>query len=112
LPENQVSKSERGLFSEYLVYKHFIKKEFLLYGHRYQTPFAEVDFIFQKARSPTLLIEVKSTSSSDFEGHMISYRQKSKLLLAREYLEDYFDEVVFLLASVRHDASIELFEDF
>jgi Holliday junction resolvase-like predicted endonuclease len=110
--ENQISTSDRGLFSEYLVYKYFKNRDFTLLGHRYQTPFAEVDLIFKKAQTPAVLIEVKSTSSPAFFNHLIQFRQKAKLLRAREYLEAYLEEVVIVLATVRHDASIEIFEDF
>ncbi len=107
----KLSSSDRGLYSEYLVYQYFIAKKFKLVAHRLKTPVAEVDLLFRSDAGAGLLVEVKSLSDEEFLVNRIGRRQKQKLVLAGLYLEKYFSEIELVLAVVRHDASIEIFDE-
>jgi Holliday junction resolvase-like predicted endonuclease len=96
-----LTKSERWILSEWQVAEH---RE-LAYGekllrHRQQTPFAEIDLLFNAG--PRLsLIEVKTWSGELWGAPLLTAAQGRRLFRARDYLESrYSREVTFNLAVV------------
>ena len=98
---------QRGWSSERFAEQFFFKKGWAPRARRWRTPFAEIDLCLYKRIGGTrlwLLVEVKTLSegSRDFLENRISFRQREKLLLAREWVEDRMGGEVALVAAYVH----------
>jgi len=99
-----LTKSERWILSEWMVacdrVSHFKEK---LIDHRLQTPFAEVDLLFQ-ARDHLIVVEVKSFDRNLYgdlwHTPAITKKQLSRLAMARESLSNRYRLPVRLLVAV------------
>jgi len=87
---------ERGLDAESKVIRYFLDQNYELLFQRLKTPFAEVDLVFLAPDGFWLMVEVKSLQQDHFLTYRISRRQKQRLLNARHFLQDRFQELVEL----------------
>lgn len=89
--ESKSSSAEKGLQSELHVIEYF--ENYKLLAHRFKTPYAEVDLLFD-LKSHLLLVEVKSYSSAAFLPNRITSKQKDRLFRAATYLQNKFKKPV------------------
>jgi Holliday junction resolvase-like predicted endonuclease len=93
-----------------------------LLAHRFKTPYAEIDLVFQDKSGRLNLIEVKSCDREIWSNEVISFRQRARLERARFFLEStrgvsvrVILAVVSLNASTDQNlslGSIRYFDDF
>ena len=84
----------RGLEAERSVIFYYQKQNYKLVRQRVQTPFAEVDLLFEPVAGPLLLVEVKSANNQDFYAYRISKKQKQRLLKAAAFMAERFKRLV------------------
>lgn len=68
----------RGLESEEIVKVYYLHRGYVLLGQRVQTPFAEVDLLFETPEKNILMVEVKTANLDDFHFFRVSRRQKER----------------------------------
>ncbi len=78
----------RGLESEEIVKVYYLHRGYILLGQRVQTPFAEVDLLFQTPERHILMVEVKTANLDDFHFFRVSRRQKERQARALHYLTE------------------------
>lgn len=78
----------RGLESEEIVKVYYLHRGYILLGQRVQTPFAEVDLLFQTPERYILMVEVKTANLDDFHFFRVSRRQKERQARALHYLAE------------------------
>jgi Holliday junction resolvase-like predicted endonuclease len=102
---------EHGKECEKQVETHLTALNFRLKSRRFKTPYAEVDLVFIRARC-LLLVEVKSLGRLDFGLVRITWKQKDRLLRAREWFEGYFNcETALAFAYVLPSREIFIFNE-
>jgi Holliday junction resolvase-like predicted endonuclease len=96
--------------SELAVKKYLEDQGHRFLQHRFKTPFAEIDLLFQEKPKRWWLVEVKSVKEG-FDEKPVSDRQLRRLSRAADFLaEKYNVEVLIKLASVEKQKQIEIFE--
>jgi Holliday junction resolvase-like predicted endonuclease len=94
--EELKSTSAAGYEAELLVIEDLKLKNCKIWGHRVQTPFAEVDIFFKSARGQLVLLEVKKLSRWDWLENRLGKRQIIRLKKARLYFESQYVESVLI----------------
>lgn len=96
--------------SELAVIKYLQDQGHRLLQHRFNTPFAEIDLLFEEKPKRWWLVEVKSVKDG-FDDKPVSDRQLRRLSRAADFLaEKYNVEILIKLASVEKQKHIQIFE--
>lgn len=81
-------------------------------AQRVKTPFAEVDLLFRTPENHVLMVEVKTNNVLAFQNHRISYRQKTRLIRALQFLAEKLDSLVEVhWAFVTKEGKVTIIED-
>lgn len=109
----QPSKAERGIHSEILVEASLVAQGWTVLRRRWVTPWGEVDRVFGHRRT-LLLVEVKARSSMAHLEHVISWRQRQRLLRVWQNVIEAYPgfRVEYHLAVVLWDGRIHWDTDF
>ncbi len=104
------SSYQSGLEAETFVALYYQKKGFRLLRQRWQTPFAEVDLIFERSHQPNklLLVEVKKRKSEAFRHVALSASQRLRLIRVVIWLSELGYQVESHLVFVGKSNEIEI----
>lgn len=101
---------QKGLANEERVKTLLINKGYELVGHRFKTPFAEVDLLFKDSKQIYHIIEVK-TVRGDWQ-YFIGKKQRQRLMNAFMYFVESGHEIRAHLALVNESNKITFQKDF
>ena len=107
------TKTSKGYQSERLVEQRLALRGWVLCRHRWRTPWAEVDLVFQK-KGRLLMVEVKSLADLGFLATAVSSKQKRRLQRVLENVTEAnpTKRVELVLAVVLPNKSTHWFPDF
>jgi Holliday junction resolvase-like predicted endonuclease len=121
LPLPHLEAYDRGLWAEWMACQHYLKAGWRLMNHRHETPFAEIDLLFERRRPlpfarvkrEMLIVEVKSGGLGEWTHFRVRARQKQRLRAARAHLEACWRcDVGLTLAVVSHCGKVEALDEF